>query len=255
MPQDERTLKDVLDTNEFELPIGITINGEFHKTVKLTEMTGIVEEAIADAKVRTNGGKVITEAIYGITEQIGNLKKKNKNMIRDMYSSDRDFLLLMNHKVSVGDTIEFTDECPSCGFKSDIKIDVDDIPVKYMREDEPKVIKIELPNGVKDAEGKVYKKMTISLPTGRVQEQIFNLLRQNPNQAVTQMLNFICEEIEGLSHWNTDTFRNMTKKDRKYISAQLGKVEVGPNLSPEVSCASCGHEYESTIPVQVLLGE
>jgi hypothetical protein len=255
VPKSEPTIKRVLDTDEFELPIGIEINGEFHKTVKLKEMTGKVEEAIADSKVRNNGGKVITEAINGVIEQLGSLKKHNKNMVRNMYSVDRDYLLLMNHLVSIDDHVKYDDICPSCGGKSEINVNIEDIPVSYLQEDEPKVISLELPRGVKDAEGNVYKKIKVSFPTGVVQERIFNLLQQNPNQAITQMLAFICEDIEGLSHWNPDTFANMTKRDRKFISEELGKVEVGADLTPEVSCANCGHEYKSVIPVRTLLGE
>jgi hypothetical protein len=255
VPQKEKTIQTPLEDNEFELPIGIEINGELHKTVKMTEMTGATEEAIADPKVRSNGGKIITEALFGVTEKIGTLSNVKRDYIRDMTSADRDFMLLMNHKVSVGDEIEYEDECPKCAEKSDVKVNIDNIPVTYMKKEEPKLLKLELPNGVKDAEGKVYKKITLSLPTGRSQEQIFSALQQNPNQAVTLLLNFITEDIEGLSHWNPDTFRNMTKKDRKFISQELGKIEVGADLSPKVTCASCGHVYESTIPVRTLLGE
>lgn len=252
----ERTIKEVLDDNEFELPIGYTdSDGVLHKTALLKEMTGEVDEAIADQKVRTNAGKMVTEALNGVVERLGTMKRTNKDTIRNLSNVDRDFLLLMNHKVSIGDEIEWLDICPKCDGKFEVHIQIDSIPVKYMTQDEPKIIDLELPSGVKDAEGKVYKKMQISIPTGLVQERIFPLIQQNPNQAVTQMLAIITESIEGLSHYNFETFRKMTKKDRKYIQEQIGKIEVGADLSPEVSCANCGHNYKSTIPVMTLLGE
>ena len=254
--KNERTIKEVLDTDEFELPIGyVDSNGNFHKTVKLQEMTGEVEEAIADAKVRTNGAKIITEAISGVVERLGSMKKFTKNDARNLYVADRDFIILMNHKVSIGDEIEWTEECPRCNGRFDITVEIDNIPIKYATQDEPKIIEIELPNGIKDAEGKVYKKLKVSYPTGMVQERIFPLLQQNPSQAVTQMLALITEDIEGLSHWNYETFRKMTKKDRKAISDALAEKKIGADMNPEVQCASCGYKYKTTIPVMTLLGE
>lgn len=256
MPTNKPTIKELLDTNEFELPIGYTDSeGTFHKTIKLTEMTGEVDEALGDAKVRQNAGKMLTEALAGIVERIGTMKKHKKDDIRKLYNADRDFLLLMNFKVSVGEEIEWVDDCPSCGKKHDVLVNVDDVPVHYMAQDEPKIIELELPNGVKDAEGNVYKKIKLSLPNGEVQERIFPVLQQNPRQAITHILNMTCEDIEGLSHWNIETFQKMTKKDRSFISKELAKIEVGADLSPKVSCPNCGEEYESTIPVMTLLGE
>lgn len=253
---DERTIKEVLDDNEFELPVGyVDGDGVLHKTAKLQEMTGEVDEAIADQKVRTNAGKMVTEALNGVVTNLGTMRKHNKDTIRNLCNPDRDFLLLMNYKVSIGEDVEWTDVCPKCEGKHEVIVNIDSIPVKYMTQDEPKELVLELPNGIKDAEGKVYKKMKVSIPTGMVQERIFPIIQGNPNQAVTQMLAMVTEDIEGLSHWNFETFRKMTKKDRKYISEQLSKVEVGADLAPKVSCANCGHEYKAQIPVMTLLGE
>lgn len=252
---EENTLQD-LGHNEFELPIGYTDgDGVLHKRVTLKEMTGLVDEAISDQKIRTNPGKMVTEAILGVVEKLGTLKKVNRDIIRNLTNTDRDFILAMNHLVSIGDVAEWSEECPKCASKFDASIEIESLPVLYMTDDEPRETTLELPGGIKDAEGNVYKKIRVSLPTGLVQEKVLPILQQNPNQAITQMLTLITEEIEGLSHWNFMTFQAMTKKDRKYITTELSKVEVGIDLSPSVSCASCGHTYKSGIPTMTLLGE
>jgi hypothetical protein len=256
MTTTEKTIKEILDTNEFELPIGyVDSEGTLHKTVRLTEMTGEVDEALGDAKIRTNSGKMLTEAINGVVVGIGSMKKVKKDDIRNLYNVDRDFILLMNHKVSVGDEIEWTEECERCGKKHDISIDIDNIPVHYMTEAEPKILEFELPVGIKNAEGKVFKKIKVSLPKGTLQERIFPVLQGNPRQAITYILAETVEEIEGLEHYNFETFKKMTKKDRTFIARELNKIELGPNLTPEVICANCGENYETTIPVMTLLGE
>lgn len=252
---EENTLHD-LGHNEFELPVGYTDgDGVLHKRVTLREMTGEVDEAIADQKIRSNPGKVVTEAILGVVEKLGTVKKVNRDIVRKLTNTDRDFILAMNHIVSIGDEAEWTEECPKCFTKYDASIGIETLPVKYMTDDEPRESVLELPVGIKDAEGNVYKKLRVSLPTGEVQEKVMPTVHQNPNQALTQMLAMITEEVEGLSHWNFITFQKMTKRDRKYITTELGKIEVGISLTPKVSCADCGHSYTTTIPVMTLLGE
>lgn len=254
--QDEPTIKEVLEENEFELPIGFTdADGVLHKTVKLREMTGEVDEAIGDAKVRTNVGKVTTEALYGVVESIGTMRKHSKDTVRSLTNVDRDLIMLMNHKVSIGETIEYVDSCPSCGAKSDISVDVDKIPVRYMTEDEPKTLELELPSGVKNAEGQVFKKIILEIPNGTVQERIFPMFSQNYNSAITQMLAMITKDIPGLSHYNFKTFQQMTKRDRKYINDQLAAIDVGVDMQVPVECSGCGKSYKSPIPYMTLLGE
>lgn len=254
--QDTPTIKEVLGDNEFELPIGFTDgDGTLHKTVTLQEMTGYVDEAMSDQKVRSNPGKMLTELIHGVVEKMGSMKTFSKDNARNLSNADRDFILAMNYKVSLGEEVTWEDACGNCGEKFEATIAIDALKVKYMTQDEPKLMKITLPNGIKDGEGNVYKELTVSAPNGLVQERIVPLINQNPNHAATQLMVLITEEIKGLEHWNFETFQKMTKKDRRHIQKEISKVDVGIDLTPMVNCASCGHNYNSQIPIQSLLGE
>jgi hypothetical protein len=256
MPQKEKTITEILDTNEFELPIGYTdSDGTLHKTVKLKEMTGEVDEAIADSRVRTNPGKIISETLMGIIESLGTKKKFTKQDILGLSTADRDFLMVMNHKVSIGDEIEYSDVCISCDKNFEVKVNVDDLEVSYMDKDESRLLDIELPNGIKNAEGKVFKKLKVGFPDGRTQELIAPLAQENKAKAETMMLANIVEDVEGLSHFNFETFQKLGKKDRKFITKELGKLEVGVNLAPKTVCPSCGTEQRTIIPMLTLLGE
>jgi hypothetical protein len=256
MPQKQKTITEILDTNEFELPIGYTDKeGTLHKTVKLKEMTGEVDEAIADAKVRSNPGKIISEALMGVIESIGTMRKFNKQDVLALSTADRDFMMVMNHKVSVGEEIEYEDNCMSCGKTFDVKVKVDDLTVNYMDKEESRFIDVELPNGIKNAEGQVFKKLKISLPDGRTQEMIAPIAQENRAKAETMMLANIVEDVEGLSHFNYETFQKLGKKDRKHITSELAKLEVGIDLAPKVKCPVCTTEQRSVIPMMVLLGE
>lgn len=256
MQDNIKAILEQLNDDEFLLPVGYTdAEGVLHRRVKLTPMTGESEEMMADAKVRDNAGKMITELLFSIVEELGTVKKVNKEVIRELSTKDRDFLLLKNAQVSIGDEISFVDQCPHCKGKNEIVIDIAGIEVKYLDDGEPREFTFDLPNGYKDRDGKVHKTITVKLPNGRVQERIASVLRVNPAQAVSMMLQLITKKLGTLDFINPEVFKKMTKKDRDFISKQLDAVEVGVSFNIETVCSNCGAEYTTSIPLANLLGE
>lgn len=245
-----------LDDNEFVLPVGIIDeSGCLHKTVKLRPMTGETEEAIADPKVRDNGGKIVTELLYSVIESIGTLPKVNRDMIRALTIADRDFLLLMNRKVSIGEEISYVDSCLHCKTKNEVNLNVSNIPVKVLDEKDSKELTFDLPNGYRDASGTVHKTITVSFPSGVVQERVASLVRSNPAQATTLMLTLITKKLGSLDFVNPDIFKSMTKRDRDEISKRVTSIDAGATLNSTVTCSGCGEEFTTYINIQSLMGE
>lgn len=256
MKDNIKAILEQLGDDEFLLPVGyLDDEGVLHRRVKLTPMTGESEEMMSDAKVRDNAGKMITELLLSVVEELGTVKKVNREVLRELATKDRDFLILKNAQVSVGDEISFVDSCPHCKGKNEITVDIAGIEVKYMDTEEPREFTFELPNGYKDREGKVHKKITVRLPNGRVQERIATVLRANPAQAVSMMLQLITKKLGDIDFINPEVFKKMTKKDRDFISKQLDKVEVGVSFNLDATCSSCGADYTTVIPLANLLGE
>ena len=76
------------------LPVGLEDEetGDVLRDVTLRKMTGNEEAAIADPKLRRNGGKLVTALIVGCTRVDG--KPVGAERIRQLTSADRNFLLL-----------------------------------------------------------------------------------------------------------------------------------------------------------------
>ena len=256
MSENIKTIMDGLGENEFLLPVGLKDkDGVVHRTVTLTPMTGETEEAIADPKVRDNGGKIITSLLESVTEKVGTLPRVTKDTIRDLTTIDRDFLLIKNRQVSLGDNISYIDNCPHCRARNEIHVNLANIEPKYLENEEDRELTFDLPIGYKDANGTVHKEITITLPTGRVQERVAQMVRANPAQATTAMLQLITLKLGTLEFINPDVFKKMTKKDRDFISNKLSELEVGIKFDTEVMCSECGSEFVTAIPLQSLLGE
>lgn len=256
MTEDIKTIIQQLGENEFLLPVGYKdSDGNLHRTVTLRPMTGETEEMMADPKIRDNGGKVITALLFSIVEKIGTLPRVTKEIIRDLTTIDRDFLVVKNRQVSFGDTVNYVDICPHCRAKNDISIDLSQIEVNYLDDPENRELTFELPFGYRDSNGIIHKDITITLPTGRVQEAVASQVRSNPAQATTNMLQMITKRLGTLDFINPMMFKKMTKKDRDFISNKLAELNVGVKLDTEVICSICGADFNTSIPLQSLLGE
>lgn len=245
-----------LGEKEFYLPVGYTdVEGTLHRRVKLTPMTGDTEEAIANPKLRDNVGKMITELLFSVVTDLGTVKKLNREVINNLSSIDRDFLIVKNAQVSVGEVVEYVDSCPHCRGKNEVSVDLTQLPVEYLDDEEPREYTFDLPDGYKDKDGVIHKTITVMLPTGKVQERVAQTIRVNPAQATTMMLQLITKKLGTLDFLSPDIFRAMTKKDRTFISKKLNEIHAGLQLSHPVICAECGEEYNSNIPFPTLLGE
>ena len=246
----------LLDEYTFELPVGYRDGkGNFHKTVTLTEMTGKVESAMMDKKVRNNMGKMLTTLIEGIVEQVGDMPRVLKQDIRLLSVPDRDYLALKNYQLTTGDDIEWEEECPHCKAINVVRTDLSELEVIYLKEGEAERIKVELPKGIKTPEG-FAKTLYFNAPTGIVQETIMETLAEDPTLAMSTTYSMSCAEIEGLKSWTPETFQNLTKKDRTVIRDTLGDIHAGVDLNIECKCHECREEFSGVVPFnRLLMGE
>lgn len=252
----EKTIGEI-DCENMMLPVGWrTEEGEIKRFCSITELTGEVEEAIADPKLKENAGKIITELIYGIMESMEGMTKVTKDAIRKLSVVDRDFLVVMMHKVSFGDEISWTDYCTNCKQPNDITIDMNGLKVRYLPVDYPAEFTFTLPKPVKDREGNEHSEISVVLPDGWVQERIAPIGRGNPAQASTALLQAITARLGNLEMpIHLDIFKKMPTKDRLFINKYLEEMNLGVNLVVTEVCADCGEEFTTMIPLTALLGE
>lgn len=248
----------IIDENTFKLPVGIIDSeGTLHDTVTLKPMTGLVEEKMNNPKIKNNGGKIITELIYGVVESIGTLPRVNKDMIRNLTSIDRDFIVLANSMVSFDkmiEPLEFEVKC-KCGGLNTLTVMLPELPCNQLEDKYNREITFKLKDGIKSSDGVVHKDITIMLPTGRVQEAISPILMQNTASAMTMTFQLITKNIGTLPYINLDTFKNMTKRDRSLIENTVNEINMGVDLAVKSICNHCGEELKTLIPINALMGE
>lgn len=248
-----------LQSEIIELPIGVKDkNGVIHKLCEFTEMDGNDEEAITDRKVASNGALVVSTLLERKIVKIGDIEKITPTLIKNMFSADRDAVLMGIRKLSLGSDMTIQTQCPSCKQKSQLIIDLDnDIECPMWDSEENELfsdddnmlglIEFELPIGYEDKDGEVHRNGLIRMSTGELEEKLALLIRENPGKANTVLLSNSIQELGTLKMIDTKVLRDMTRRDREYLTSLISKAKCGPNLVREVNCPVCGFAHKVMI--------
>lgn len=253
----EKTIGDV-DVDNIMLPVGLkNEEGIIKRFCTINELTGEAEETIADPKLKDNAGKIITALLGAILDTFEG-KKVNAKLVRDLTTVDRDFVIVMMHKISFGNDVKWVDECPHCKELNKITIDIDSLKVRYLPTEYPNEFSFKLPKpmqlpGMDKAEE---VEISIIIPNGWVQERIAPIGKSNPAQATTALIQQITTRLGHLEMpIENDIFKKMPSKNRLAINNFLGELNLGVNTVVDETCAVCGESFSSQIPMSALLGE
>ena len=252
----EKTIGE-MSCDQLYLPVGWRdAEGQIRRFCTIKELDGEVEEAILDSKLKDNVGKIITELLFGVVETMEGTNKVTKDMIRNLSTVDRDFLILMLHKKSSSSIVNFSANCSYCNKLNDITYDIDDLNVRIMPEDHDFDFSFELPSPVKDKAGNTHSDITIILPNGWMQEKVSPFGKTNPAQANTALLQSMTKKLGSLEMpINIEIFRKMSSRSRKFISKYIEELNLGAELAIKETCAYCGEEFTTIIPLTALVGE
>ncbi len=247
-----------IDIKNLELPIGYVEDGVVYKKCSIKEMDGFVEEAMLEPKIRENSGKMITELVFGILENIEGIPRINRDIVRKLTTIDRDFLVIAHFKEFLSDNgiAKWVENCPECGKPNEFERDLNELIVRYLTEDESKEFTCDLYRGLIDKSGETHKKLTFILPNGEIQEKLSPVVKINQAQATSVLLQAITKRIGTKEPpFVLDTFKKLSTRDRNTVSKALTKLKFGVDVTYHGSCAYCTHEFTSTIPFISLMGE
>src|SRR5437762_4619967 len=173
---DQKSLREF----EFTLPVGhVDPDGRLSKTVLLRKMTGHEEALLGDRKLRQNAGRLVTELLASCVKQIGDIRSVSAQLIGELCSPDRNFLLLELRKITFGNELEANYLCPACGETTHISQDLDELPVRKLNGEGPHLsITVDLADGYEDRAGEIYNQMVFRLPTGADEHRVAGISRE-----------------------------------------------------------------------------
>ena len=227
-------------------------SGTTHKDFELREMNGSDEEAISKPEIKSNGAKIGRTLLERCCLRIGTIYKSEvksqewREIIQSLSVGDQDIMLLRLREISLGDEIETQYECAdkNCKAKITTIISVDELEIiPYNGQD---LIDFELPKGLKDKDGNLITKGKLRLPNGLDREVLDGVIRKNQGLANTMMLTRCIVELEG-TKVHDDFVRNLSIKDRNYLSDLIKENSFGVSTTVDVDCPNCGESFKASL--------
>jgi len=251
---EEQTNGSFDENKEYNLLAGyVDKDGITHSTFTLREMTGADEEFVNRSDIKTNGTKVATALLSRCVLSVGTLTRKSvgnpkdwENIFKEMYTGDRDIMLLELRRISIGDTIEVTHTCPNPECKAKLKTEVEIDELNILEFDGMREIPFELPRGYKDRKGVLHKTGIMRRPNGLDGELLTPLAKNNIAKAETTLLTRICKFDDG-AYIDESVMASLSVRDRNYLQALLNDHQFGIDMTVDVMCDHCGEYFKGNL--------
>lgn len=241
------------------LPGGLVKNGEVYRHVRVRELDGNAEEALARALQprpgtdEINWAHFLTVLLEWGTAQIGDFdENRTKELLKDMLVGDRDAIVMGIRQATYGDEVDLPNwVCPACLSAQPISFSLAE-EVKSSTLDDPRE---QIQFEVKLRKGRV---ATVRLVTGRDEMSIYEmggLLDAERESIMLQKCLVKIVDANGqetvVAGFSKSIVMSLSIPDRKAIVRELNKRQPGPRYN-EITFVHQGCQKE--VPLVVGLG-
>lgn len=235
-----------------KLPAGMVTAGGIVREAEVQELTGEHEEALAKARTNNNAGRFVQVLLTSGVVSVGG-EKVTAKQLTSLLQGDIDALLLGIRKATFGNEFEMDQvNCPECGELNDLKLNLDDIPMKEL--DDPTVRETEI-------DLRWNRKAKITFPTGDVQAELYkNANLTEPEMASLMLSHCVLGFYEADGSFRPSNgladVKKMGKMDRDKISEFLFNNQPGPRYDEvKAACHACESEVQVPLNVGILFRE
>lgn len=206
------------------------------------------EEDILTSRALAKKGTVVTELIKSC------LINKNIN-VNSLISGDRNAIMVAIRVTGYGSEYDVDVTCPSCSHKYKNTFDLNSLPIKTLDVDPVAPGKNEFEFILPMSK----KRITFKLLNGFDEEEIniknekMKKLGNQIDNLVTSRLSYSIVSIDNdYDRTNISNFiRNMRAGDSLAFRKYMDKIEPGIEMKQEITCPSCDHSEEVTVPIGV----
>ncbi len=241
---------------EFEvlLPIGYSdAAGCVHRRAVLRKMTGHEEALLYDTSL--TAGRLVTELLRSCLLQLGDLETVDANVVAQLYTADRNYLLLELRRITLGDRLAAAYTCPQCGASVPVTEDLARLEVRRLPEGQALAdITLHLEDGYVDRQGTLHTEVTLALPRGVDEEFVApmaakDLVRAQDALILRCIRRFGTLPRAELEAYGVKILRDLTLGDRQQLCAALNDQLPGVDFSRSAQCGQCGTAFQGVLDV------
>jgi hypothetical protein len=241
---------------EFEvlLPIGYTDEaGRLHRRAVLRKMSGHEEALLYDASL--NAGRLVTELLRACLARLGDRDAIDADRVAQLYTADRNYLLLELRRITLGDRLAAAYTCPRCGAEVSVVEDLGQLEVRRLPEGQAlQAITVHLEDGYLDRQGTLHADVTLTLPRGVDEEFVSPLAVKDPLRAQDALIlrcisRFGTLPKAALEAYGIKILRDLTLGDRQRLHAALDGQLPGVDFLRTVRCDQCGTTFQGVLDV------
>ena len=244
---------------ETVLPIGYADTaGQVRRRAVLRKMRGHEEALFYDSSLSAGG--LVTELIKGCMLRLEGVDAVTSEVVAGLYSADRNYLVVELRRITLGDQLQVSYTCPSCGGETAVIEDLSTIGVRRLAGDvRPETIVLELEDGYEDRDGKVHRELRLRLPRGTDEEFVSRTAEQDPLRARDALV-LRCIELfgtlrrEALEAYGVKILRDLSMGDRRKIYAAFDTEAPGIDFRRTVHCEQCAQDFPAMLEASGFFG-
>jgi len=237
---------------EVRLPIGYTdAAGAVHRCAVLRKMRGHEEALLYDTTLSTP--KLVTELLSRCLVQLDDLPAINAELITELYTADRNYLLLELRRMTLGDNLQVWYTCPRCVGEFTLMADLSQVTVRRLEPEQTfGDIELTLEDGYVDRQGTAHTQLTLTLPRGDDEEFVAPMIDKDPLKAQDALLLRCIKQFGTLRKAELEAYgikilRDLTLGDRqRLLNAFNGEVP-GVEFYHAITCPNCSMHFESNM--------
>jgi len=241
---------------EFEAPLPAGYadgSGLIRRHAVLRKMRGHEEALLYDQTL--SAGKLITELIRSCLVRLDDIETITPQLASELYTADRNYLLLELRRITLGDYLPAQYVCPGCGEQISAFVDLGSVPVRRLEEGKTaEEVSVRLEDGYLDREGNTHTEVVLGMPRGVDEEFVSSTAEKDPLRAQEVLLlrcirRFGALPKTALEGYGIKILRDLTMGDRHLLFNALNSQMPGVDFQTTVHCDSCGTSFRGVIDV------
>jgi hypothetical protein len=229
---------------EFQLPLGVSGATGVVKSVVLRAMTAGTRRKMLNRETAKNAAKALTSTLMDCCESLGGAPPTERD-INNLVLGDRDYMLFEIRRLSLGNIINASTNCPRCQEKVEFQISMEDVPIRRLELGKDYELENTLPVfTVSDPAIKVEARCRF--PNAIDQMGMLAMMKSDPLGANYLLYSRVLREwkLDGVPVQGpyTQAFvDSMSLPEIEWFEKVFVEKQPGPDWAARIPCTSCEH--------------